>query len=204
MTLRASLLVCLVATASSVSTRAQDLPPEVVAKIRAVGQARFVDKTLQQAFIDSQIDSYRGLMAYAPEGIPRDRLDMVKAQLDARYPTDYWVQRQHLDLEVDGYRFLDRYHPDGISPTDLDLLLERARKLANDSYSMQRTLLVGQVESCQALMAYAPDGLPPDVLADIKKRIARKYPLDCLTQRRLVENEVRGYFERPQQNHQSR
>ena len=43
MTLRASLLVCLVATASSVSTRAQDLPPEVVAKIRAVGQARFVE-----------------------------------------------------------------------------------------------------------------------------------------------------------------
>ena len=57
MMIRSSLLVCLVAAISSAPLRAQDLSPDAVGQITAVGHARFADKAQQKAFIDSQIDS---------------------------------------------------------------------------------------------------------------------------------------------------
>jgi hypothetical protein len=196
MSLRACVLGILLVGLPSASLSAQDIPLEVVGKITAVAEARFPDSMLRKAYVDREMTAYRFLAAYAPAGVPQDRLARVRAGLEARFPKDYSTQQQLLVMQVESYRFLDTFHPAGISTNDLDQIRAQSRKHNEDDYSIQQILVQQQVESYIILSTYVPpQGLPSDALADIKHSIARKYPHDYSMQRTLLEEEVAGYFE---------
>jgi hypothetical protein len=195
MHLRLSVAVVLAAL-SVPAVRAQEASPRTLARIAATAEARYPDLAIRKAFEDSQIASYRFLLAYAPDGIPAESLQRVKAGIEARFPDDYWAQQQLVEHEVDSYRAIDTFHPVDMPAADVSEVKARLRKRYGDDYSIQRTLLDAQVESYGIIKAYAPMGIPADAVAAIGDKVSKKYPYDYSTQRTALEREVMAYLDR--------
>ena len=72
------------------TVQAQEVPPAVMAKIRAPIEAKYPNNfSMQKTLIDDQIASYRFLLKYAPDGIAKEVLQKMRSPLEARYPDNY-------------------------------------------------------------------------------------------------------------------
>jgi hypothetical protein len=193
---RFKVAVLLVAGVSSTVVRAQEVSPQIVARINAIAEARFPDRPMQTAFVAGQIASYRFLLMYTPPDMPADSLQRVKQGIHGRFPDDYRVQQQLVQWQVNSYRSIDTYRPAEMAASDLGEVKARLRKRYPDDYSTQWTLLEGFGESYAVLKAYAPEGIPADIVASIKQKLAKRYPYDYSVQRQVIETEIKSYLDR--------
>ena len=100
-------VVVLLVVSLAAAAFAQDVPPDVLAKIRAPIEARYPDNfSMQKTLLNDQIASYRFLLTYAPEGITPERIQQIKRPIEARYPDNYSMQKTLLENQVASFQFL--------------------------------------------------------------------------------------------------
>jgi hypothetical protein len=195
MNVRLSVAGVLAVSLLAPAVRAQETSPRILARIAATAEARYADPVMRKAFEDSQTAAFRFLQTYAPDGIPSESLNRVKAGIEARFPDDYWVQQQLVEHEVDAYRLIDALHSVDMPAAELSEIKARLRKRYGDDYSIQRALLELQVESYGMVKAYAPGGVPTDTIAEIREKLTKKYPHDYSMQLTALEREVKTYLD---------
>jgi hypothetical protein len=83
---------------------AQDIPAEVMAKIRiAAARDHPDDYSVQEYVIEEQVESFHFLSGYQPANIPPGVLDRIKAKAKKDHPYDYSVQQYVIEEQVEAY-----------------------------------------------------------------------------------------------------
>lgn len=136
----------------SSSDKSSTVPPEVLQSIKKMAASDYPnDFSIQVDVVEEQVEAFRKLEHYSPNGIPIEVLGKVRRQVEIDYPFDFSIQLDVLKEQVESYLAFKQLTVEEVPAETLKTIMEVAARDYPSDFSTQMDVIEEQIESYRKL-----------------------------------------------------